>query len=375
MTAPEDSIYRQKIRLWTQRLIEEYRQIQFSYNLRIKMPVIRIDDQASRWGAWDPVTRTLSISQRLIETYPWETVLEIFKHEIAHQLVCDESQDQDEKIHGSAFKEACRRLGVAPWACRAETQDLPIETSLRGAEISSEEKRLLERAEKLLSLATSDNEHEALLAMQKVQELYAKYNLKRVQEKKEAQWGYLILKLKKKRVERYQSVIASILNDYFFVEVIHTTLFDSEECSDFKALELLGTRENVLMAEYIFYFLENQLSGLWKSYQPSKRLGIASRNSFFLGVLEGFRDKLQSAEREVTRTLNLQINKSISLMVREDEELKTLVKGRYPKLNRLRGGQRLHDNQAFSAGKKEGQSLIIRKGISKTDGNLRKLLR
>jgi len=365
MTISDESITRQKIRLWTHRLIEEYRHIQFTYNLKTKIPVIQIDNLTRRWGAWDSVTRTLSISQRLIESYPWETVLEIFKHEIAHQLITDEGNDQT--IHGPAFKAACERLGVAPWACRAETTEIPKEAPLRSGEISSEEKRLLERAEKLLSLATSDNEHEALLAMQRVQELYAKYNLKRIQEKKEAHWGYLLLKLRKKRVERYQSVIASILNEHFFVEVIHTSLYDSDSCSEFKALELLGTRENVLMAEYVFCFLEQQLAGLWKSYQSSKKLGIASRNSFYLGVLEGFREKMNR--------LDTNADNSVSLIVRQDEGLRNLVKGRYPKLNRLRGGHRLHDTHAFSAGKKEGRSLIIRKGISKTDGNLRKLLR
>ena len=366
-------VERQKIRLWTHRLIEEYRQIIFTYNLRIQTPIIQIDDHTSRWGAWDPSTRTLSLSKRLIENHPWEIVLEIFKHEIAHQLVTDTQGDTSP--HGSVFKLACEKIGVAPWACRAETNELPPKSSLQVSETSSEEKRLLERAEKLLSLATSDNEHEALLAMQKVQELYAKYNLTRIQEKKGAQWGYLVIRLKKKRVERYQSVIASILNDHFFVEVIHTSLYAPEDCSDYKALELLGTRENVLMAEYVFHFLENQLSGLWKSYNPKRQSSLASRNSYYLGVLAGFREKLEASKTQMEKNLPLQKGESLSLMVQEDPELENLVKSRHPKLNRLRGGRRLHDGKAFMAGKKEGRSLVIRKGISRQDGNQKKLLR
>lgn len=365
-------VERQKVRLWTHRLIEEYRQIVFTYNLKIRTPIIQIDNHSSRWGAWDPISRTLSLSKRLIENYPWETVLEIFKHEIAHQLVTDTQGES--KPHGSAFKLACEKIGVAPWACRAETNELPPQSSLQLSETSSEEKRLLERAEKLLSLATSDNEHEALLAMQKVQELYAKYNLTRIQEKKGAQWGYLVIQLKKKRVERYQSVIASILNDHFFVEVIHTSLYASEDCCDYKALELLGTRENVVMAEYVFHFLENQLSGLWKAYSPKKRTSLASRNSFYLGVLAGFREKLDASKTQIEQSLPIKKGESVSLMVQEDPELESLVKSRHPKLNRLRGGRRLHDGSAFMAGKKEGRALVIRKGISRQDGNQKKLL-
>ncbi|NBX82264.1 DUF2786 domain-containing protein [bacterium] len=364
MSVSEDVISPQKIRLWSLRLQEEYRQILFTFNLKLKMPVICIDEHQARWGAWDSELRTLSISRRLIEYHPWETVLEIFKHEIAHQLVTDDSASSD--VHGPAFQAACERLGVAPWARRAETSTLPIQTALQSDQCSPEEKRLLERTEKLLSLATSDNEYEALLAMQKVQELYAKYHLNRIQEKRGAHWGYLVIPLNKKRVERYQSVIASILNDHFFVEVIHIPLFNAEACEEFKALELLGTRENVLMAEYVFYFLEQQLKGLWLAYRKEKQLGIASKNSFFLGVLEGFRNKLQGFSQGPTH--------STALTLRQDPELQHLVKSRYPKLNRLRGNSRLHDSRAFHAGKKEGQSLVIRKGISKTDGNQRKLL-
>jgi len=373
MKVSPEAIQQQKIRLWSQRLIEEYRQLQFTYNLKIRIPVIRIESSSSRWGNWDPETRTLSIAQRLIENQPWEIVLEIFKHEIAHQIVTELSQDKD--IHGPAFKAACQRIGVAEWASKAETNLLPLGSVLRVTDTSPTEKRLLERAEKLLSLATSDNEHEALLAMQKVQELYSKYNLERIQKQEGGSWGYLLLKLKKKRVERYQSVIASLLNDHFFVEVIHTSIYDAEACEEFKALELIGTRENVLMAEYVFWFLMNQLQGLWESYRKGQNLSVASRNSYFLGVLSGFREKLEASAKAITHTLMPEGTSSLALTLREDAGLQSYLSVRYPKLNRLKGSRRLHDNQAFSAGQKEGRSLVLHKGLSRTDGNLKKLLR
>ena len=49
--------------------------------------------------------------------------------------------------------------------------------------LSQEDEKLLRRAEKLLALAESDNENEALVAMERVQELYTKHNLKKIQKK------------------------------------------------------------------------------------------------------------------------------------------------------------------------------------------------
>ena len=53
MVVSEEFIKVQKIRIWTQRLIEEYRQIQFTYNLKLRIPVIRVEKLSSKWGTWD----------------------------------------------------------------------------------------------------------------------------------------------------------------------------------------------------------------------------------------------------------------------------------------------------------------------------------
>ena len=62
----------------------------------------------------------------------------------------------------------CRRLGVATWASSASC-DLPPEIpDWHQRVLTSEEERLLNRAEKLLALAESSNEHEAALAVERV---------------------------------------------------------------------------------------------------------------------------------------------------------------------------------------------------------------
>ena len=73
-------------------------------------------------------------------------------------------------------------MGLPEWATAA-AGSLPDEIpNWRNSSLTDEEKRLLEKTSKLLALAQSDNEHEAQLAMQRVRELYAKYNLDQVEE-------------------------------------------------------------------------------------------------------------------------------------------------------------------------------------------------
>jgi len=357
-------IKNQKIRLWTQRLYQEYEQLCYQYSLKLKKPLIRIDPLEKRWGFWDSELRLIGLAERLIENHCWENVIEIFKHEIAHQIVSEIYREED--VHGLFFQKACDLLGVLNWARKAETQDFPHLIVQINEKNSDEEKRILQRAEKLLSLASSDNEHEALLAMQKVQELYTKYNLKKIQDQSSRKWAYTLIKFNKKRVERYQSAIASLLNDFFFVEVIHTTQYDQKKCEEFKALEILGDFENVQMADYVYHFLENRLNYLWSQYKGNRKLSLASKNSFYLGVLRGFRCKAEEHQKLVDEKVISEGCKQSLVTLKTNAGLQAWVKTRYPRLSRLGGGHRLHDSKAFSQGEKEGRNLVIHKPISTT---------
>ncbi len=350
-----------KKRLWTLQLIQEYQHICYSFRLKLKKPVIAVESLSGKWGCYDNETRTLTISERLIENYPWTVVLEVFKHEICHQIVFE--THKSEEIHGPLFRQTAKQLGLSAWAMRAESEIESPLADLIDSKMSPEEERLSGRVEKLLSLATSANEHEATAAMQKVQELYAKYNFDKVQNASTNKMNYIVVNLKRKRVERYQSSIASLLSDHFFVDIIHTTIYDSVDCEDYKALEILGSRENVQMAEYVFHFLENQLKLLWKEYSSEVNKGRRAKTSFYLGVISGFREKLEKS----TKKINTEYEKAgVSLVALKDGELKNYVSERYPRLKRVYHGRRYHDSDSYSVGKDKGKNLNLHKAVHKS---------
>lgn len=349
-------------------LYEEFAHVCFTYRVKLSRPVIRVGTLGGRWGMWDPVTRTITLSETLIATYPWDIVLEILKHEMAHQMVTDHFRSDE--AHGPLFKKACELLGVADWASRAETDlDTPI-TPWQKAALAPEEEKLVRRVEKLLALATSTNEHEALSAMQRVQEMYAKHNLARLDDKRDSQHVYLGINTRKKRLQRHHFIIASILNEHFFVRVIHTDLFDARELAKHKVIELLGTRENVLMAEYVYHFLYNQIHSLWDGYKRAHAKSHRARGSYFLGILSGFRDKLDASKAGLPKATG----KSSALTVLQDPFLEDFVSYRYPRLVSFRRGRVLGCAESYEAGKKEGWRLILRKGLSREDGNLKRYL-
>ncbi len=355
----------QKIRrLWTEELYREYDHILFLYRLRqLKAPLIMIADVASVWGRWHPVTRTITISAALIAKYRWDVVLEILKHEIAHQVVSEVFGG--DHTHGPSFQRACALLGVPAWAAQASGA-LPTEIpSWRDRRLSDDEERLLRRAEKLLSLAGSTNEHEAVLAMERVREIYERHNLERLKARRGAAMVHLLLTRGKKRIDTAESMISSILVEHFFVKVIFSDSYDAATQSRHKVLEVMGADENVLMAEYVYHFLYRQVHALWADYRKRSGKGVAAKSSFITGVLAGFREKLR---RHAAAGPGLAKDEKAALVALTGKELDDFVALRHPRLTSRNVGRGRRDPDTYHAGHSQGERLTLNKPVAQPAG-------
>ncbi|MCX6117574.1 MAG: DUF2786 domain-containing protein [Proteobacteria bacterium] len=358
--------------IWTAQLYREYEEINWYYSAKLSVPIIKIEDLGSKWGQWDPLFRVISLNRRLIEVHSWDVVLEVLKHEMAHQYVNEVLRITDEVDHGFSFTKSCHKLGVAGWASKA-TGDLPESIPpLRERILSQDDERLLNKVEKLLALAQSSNEHEALLAMQKVREMYARHNIQRLQASREGALDSLIISRRKKKLEAHESMIFTVLNEHFFVKVVHTSLYDQKRFEKYKAVELLGSRENLLMAEYVFYFLLKQCDSLWMNHKRSTGCVSQVKRSYLLGVLQGFSDKLKydNPRDKVASEAGLSKTESKALLKIEQDELDTYIEKRFPRIrSKSRSSTRVIGG-VFEQGKADGRKIVIHKGLTKKGGFL-----
>ena len=84
------------------RLRDDYNHICFVHRLKLRNPIIEVTELGRLWGQWDPESHTIRMSLNLIENYPWDMVLEILRHEMAHQIVTD--QFGSDEAHGPLFR-------------------------------------------------------------------------------------------------------------------------------------------------------------------------------------------------------------------------------------------------------------------------------
>lgn len=366
----------ERLRAWTLQLYAEYDSVCYQYRVQLARPVIEIDHSSTHWGQWIPASRTLRLSSRLIAGHGWDAVVGILKHEMAHQFVTDVFKGDD--AHGPLFKKACALLGV-PEEFTGATVDLSSCALLHWKDKAEggPEDHLLRKVEKLLAVATSSNEHESFLAMQRVQELFARHNIDRIRERRASEYVSLIINHKKKRIDKIQRLTASILNEHYFVNVIFSDLYDAHEMCSHKTMEILGARQNVLMAEYVYGFLQERAETLWRQYQAAQRAPAAHKGSYQSGLLNGFREKLEAntqADAAQAPFAGQAKGESTALVKLRDTRLEEFRRQRFPRIVTTRSASSYH-TESYDQGRADGRKIVLSRGVESNGGNGGRLLR
>jgi hypothetical protein len=360
--------------LWGRQLLAEFEDINWQYGLGLEVPLFEITEAERQYGSWQGATRVIRISSRLISGHSWDITCQILKHEMAHQI-CSEIFHEADGGHGPLFQKGCDLLGL-PAPFRLASGDLPQSVAAEPAGNRQTEagRQFIRRLSKLLALAGSANEHEAATAMEKASLLMARHNLQQVQEEAQSGLSSLIINSGSKRLERWQHKICAILLRFFYVKVVTASLYDPLQDTQHKTIEIFGRQENVAIAEYCYAFLAGQLASLWQ--QNRTRIGgkgIRARNSYYLGLLQGFYEKLLA--QETTRSAHLAPksneakrdggqNNVAALIIAEDRALDRFVGMRFPRLRRRSRAGAMIYRETYELGRTDGEQIVMHKGVA-----------
>jgi hypothetical protein len=316
----------------------------FGHSLAI--PVLRLGQGRGLLGRWDPERHSIEMSLPAILASPWGSVVEVLKHEMAHQYVDEVLRVTDEPAHGPAFRRVCERIGIRPTASGSPA----------GGPHDELDQRILQRVADLLALAASPNLNEAKTAAAVAQRLMLKHNIALTEEPGRSSYGYRQLGKPSGRVPESEHILAAILAEHFFVEAIWVPAYRPEDGKRGSVLEICGRAENVEMAEYAHSFLRGTAERLWAEHRRAQ--GIRSnrdRRTFVAGVMEGFRERLRS---EKTR------NAEQGLVWVGDADLRRYYRTRHPHVRqvRVRGHSR---NEARAQGRAAGRRIVLRRAIDR----------
>lgn len=321
-------------------------------------PNFRIMDSEHRWGQWHATTRDMSFARSFVTKRPWNEVLEVLKHEMAHQFVSEVLHLDGEEPHGPTFMGVCKKYNIDAAPRRAP-----------GAKNLTTTNHIVEKIQHLLTLAergATEGEKEA--AASAAHTMMLKYNIE-LQAKNEER-GYTIRYLGglTGRIQAYMSEMANLLAEYYFVEIIWMSGYDPRTKKDGHELEISGREENVEVAEYVYDFLARSAVETWEkkfadpnfkfqleqefargfsrgTYTSPRGFNISARSNFLVGFIRGFEAQLKQADIK---------DQQAGLVLAKDTGLEEFYHQRHPHIRHLsRGGGKNLSNMrgaGFSAG-------------------------
>jgi predicted SprT family Zn-dependent metalloprotease len=323
----------------TRRVYDDLNQALFRRALRA--PALELSDAAGRLGRWVSASRSLELSRALLLEHGWGVLVEVLKHEMAHQYADEVLGVRDEGPHGPTFRRVCLERGIDPRAA-----GMP--------RARSSEEHVLERVAKLLALAESQNEHEAQAAMSAAQRLMLKHNIESVAHATRAAYDFRHLGEPSGRIGESQRLLAAILADHFFVEVIWVPVWRPLAGRRGSVLEVCGSPENLELAAYVHAFVNHTGERLFRDYRAlDARRGARERERFLAGLMAGFREKLE-AERKKSR--------AEGLVWRGDGALHDFFRARHPHIRMTRHATH-SGTEAYARGREAGKLLVVHRGV------------
>ncbi|MDR1395084.1 MAG: DUF2786 domain-containing protein [Deltaproteobacteria bacterium] len=343
-----------------------------SLKLNNLKPFIYFFENKTQWGFFKPEENLIGLNLKLLTDCPWNTVLGILDHEIAHQLAyhCD-PLSRREPPHGPAFLRFCELLHVDPVFARASTDEMTAKnppTPYDSKKEITEPNPILVKVQKLLALSASPSAAEAEAALTAASRLMARHNLELPKNDPAGLYESFERRIMQlgRRLTYRDSLLANILSDHFFVKTVVVYQYDHIQNLQYRALELIGRPVNLILAEHVFHFLKERCETLWNHYKPLARtageFGQGAKNIFMTSLLTNFRRKLELAEHNSKVQEGLA---SSALILKKDACLEDFCRKCFPllKTSYCRGS---NVKAPFSrqAGAKAGWELTINEPIS-----------
>ena len=322
----------------------------------VPKPIISLTDSASFLGQWKSEGNVIVINRRLVHEHPWYAVLDVFYHEVAHQITHFLYPNANEPAHGRLFRRVCERIGASP-AASASLQELDKRIFASNSHGALDP--MTDKIRKLLTLAEKGDEHEAEVALTKAIEIMDKYG---IDENAVDDDGFVTISVGEpaRQITIEDSCMLGILIDFFSVKVIVTSAPKRDSGLQEKLRMVCGTPMHVKIASYVYDSIQSHIDLAWQRFCAQNHISpklVRKRRDFATGALQSLRKKLDS---------NAHLSDNKSLIHIGDATLENYFHSRFPSIRTIRH-RASHDMEALDAGRAAGKDIELHDGV--TDGN------
>lgn len=220
--------------------------------------------------------------------------------------------------------------------------------------MTNNQQRTIDKIKKLLALGQSQNEHEARQAIALATKLMLENNLAQsdLVEKK------YIEKHDVDSSPRYQThkrKILALLDEHYNVTHLMISRMDFRTYKRKTHINLIGSPENVEIAEYLYNYLCDLFPKLWKEYKAANNAPTKFKLSFYEGLIRGLRITLAESKKSVEQEQGLVIVK--------DAGIENFLRKKYSNIKTQTIKSKLHSASTMTAGIQQGKKISLSRPI------------
>lgn len=309
----------------------------------------------TKLGYFDYRSYTVALNKRLMFEAKTDVIKDILRHELAHYYTYIVHGLKD--MHGEDFKNVCHKFNWSENVIKASSS-IQVENAQY---VDQRFDRVQEKIKKLLALASSENSHEAELAMIRANELIVEYNLEDIKNRTqclEDEESFVDCVIEGPKKNAKHGAIYEILRTFQVAPVFNMSKGSFQ-------LEVVGSKQNIELAKYVAGFLDHKLEELYlseKKKNPKVLSGLAAKNAFMKGIGIGYVEKIEKGLKNYEHSKDL-------ILLRAD--LQRVLNRVYPRLGSSYSTGGSNNAMAKQLGEQSGKNLSINPGIkNKSQGIL-----
>lgn len=223
---------------------------------------------------------------------------------------------------------------------------------------------IIEKIQKLLALANSSNENEAKLAAEKANELMLKYNIELTKVNSTTEYNQDVIETGS-RIAPIDRYVANVVSKHFFVEII-TIRKRSVWAPSTYELVMIGEKNNLATAKYVWSFLKNAFENCWQKYRKETNAPARVKLGYFLGLSQGLNEKLSAKRKEV--------EEKYAVVIVPDKGLDLWINKNIGRVRESGYTTNIYDRNAVNSGREDGAKINISKGLEGNSENSGKFL-
>lgn len=363
--------------IWTALLIEAWqkaaRDLEAAGLPGLRQPNFAINpNAASRFGCWFPQRRLIEVHERLLLDFPRATMIEVLRHEVAHQVVSELlGGDRHGDAHGEDWKRVARLLGCDD---RAESSDAALRAHVRRDEGGA----MVERVRKLLehghNEAATPAEAEAFL--RKARELMRRHRIDQGMLEDHALEDTVYTRRPVgplfRRLPGYFHLLGHLLSEHYFVHYIQlwSHVYIEGKAERLTHIELFGEPHHLDVAEYVCDQLLHRAESIWSHtrLQLKQRGERPSKRAFMNGLFTGFSDALAAEKKRDEEEAPPETR---AIILQEKTHRAKKYRAAYPNIRH--SSISIRKDASHEAGYATGQTIKIRPGVGSRETLARRL--